>query len=77
MVRTVHIISGDVIPLENVRTRCGRVIDRPMIDGSKFTAHNGNVFECTTFANLASCTKCINMGVFHGRPKARASHATK
>lgn len=64
----VHMISGDVPPLSRwvskVLTRCGRSIDRPMIDGGparyQLTAHNGNIFHCTTRERIVSCAKCLN-----------------
>lgn len=68
MSEIVHMISGEVMPLarfvSNVRTRCGRSIDRPMIDGGparyRLTAHNGNVFKCTLDARVVSCSKCLS-----------------
>lgn len=64
--------TGDV-PL--VRTRCGRNIDQPVVDGVPtryvLTASNGNQFFGTTRLRFVSCIKCNNLltvGNIHDRP---------
>jgi hypothetical protein len=60
-------------PLKSVRTRCGRNIDRPVVDDShekcySLVAHNGNVFACTTEPEIVTCIKCKTLiGVFRAK----------
>jgi hypothetical protein len=78
----VHLISGDVPVLarfvSKARTRCGRTIDRPMVDYGpvryRFTAHNGNIFTCTLDTRAVTCVKCRKLiGPNHAEPSRAPS----
>ncbi len=68
IVHMVGDVNGAELPtgeVRNVFTRCGRKIDRPVVDGTPsrylLVAENGNQFFCTTRERFVSCIKCVNL----------------
>lgn len=65
MVGTEEGAALDTGEVASVTTRCGRKINRPLVDGTasrySMIAHNGNIFACTTRSRFVSCVKCMNL----------------
>jgi hypothetical protein len=51
--------------LREVRTRCGRTIAEPVVEGDAeryvLVASTGNQFICTTQENFITCQKCLTL----------------